>query len=224
MLYVLNWRPLKFRDENSAEEWIEESEMGIQSTNWSTESLFEKRHWFFAPWKQLETDLAAWRKEIRHVEVGFDSAFLHVHLQNFEIYTEQPLFFEGQNMISAPVNRWLRDAIASFKGTEKIIILMSPLQEVPIELDSFWEWFYSFQHRALYRFEWEPQHFLICRGAYIFYSKSEKLESFPEVMKSRHSMKEREWWLVKQLRALWSKLKLHLGDIPNGKTYRRSQV
>ncbi|MFO0150728.1 MAG: AAA family ATPase, partial [Microcystis sp.] len=36
---------------------------------------------------------------------------------------------------SAPVNRWLRDAIASFKGTEKIIILMSPLQEVPIELE-----------------------------------------------------------------------------------------
>ena len=36
---------------------------------------------------------------------------------------------------SAPVTRWLRDAIASFKGTEKIIILMSPLQEVPIELE-----------------------------------------------------------------------------------------
>ncbi len=36
---------------------------------------------------------------------------------------------------SAPVNRWLRDAIASFKGTEKIIVLMSPLQEVPIELE-----------------------------------------------------------------------------------------
>ncbi len=36
---------------------------------------------------------------------------------------------------SAAVNRWLRDAIASFKGTEKIIILMSPLQEVPLELE-----------------------------------------------------------------------------------------
>ncbi|NCR39382.1 MAG: AAA family ATPase [Microcystis aeruginosa W13-11] len=36
---------------------------------------------------------------------------------------------------SAPVTRWLRDAIASFKGTEKIIVLMSPLQEVPIELE-----------------------------------------------------------------------------------------
>lgn len=34
-----------------------------------------------------------------------------------------------------PTTRWLRDAIASFKGTEKIIILMSPLQSVPIELE-----------------------------------------------------------------------------------------
>ena len=36
---------------------------------------------------------------------------------------------------SPPVMRWLRDAIANFKGTEKIIILMSPLQEIPIELE-----------------------------------------------------------------------------------------
>lgn len=36
---------------------------------------------------------------------------------------------------SAAVMRWLRDAIASFKGTEKILVLMSPLQEVPIELE-----------------------------------------------------------------------------------------
>jgi SpoVK/Ycf46/Vps4 family AAA+-type ATPase len=36
---------------------------------------------------------------------------------------------------SAAVNRWLRDAIASFKGTEKIIVLMSPYQEIPIELE-----------------------------------------------------------------------------------------
>ncbi|MGK7927804.1 MAG: AAA family ATPase [Spirulina sp.] len=35
----------------------------------------------------------------------------------------------------AGVKRALRDAIASFKGTEKIIILMSPLQEIPIELE-----------------------------------------------------------------------------------------
>jgi SpoVK/Ycf46/Vps4 family AAA+-type ATPase len=36
---------------------------------------------------------------------------------------------------SAPVVRWLRDAIASFKGTQKTIILMSPVQEIPIELE-----------------------------------------------------------------------------------------
>jgi len=36
---------------------------------------------------------------------------------------------------SPAVTRWLRDAIASFKGTEKTIILMSPVQQVPIELE-----------------------------------------------------------------------------------------
>ncbi len=36
---------------------------------------------------------------------------------------------------SPEVVRWLRDAIASFKGTHKAIILMSPVQQVPIELE-----------------------------------------------------------------------------------------
>ncbi len=36
---------------------------------------------------------------------------------------------------SAAVTRWLRDAIASFQGTQKVIILMSPIQQVPIELE-----------------------------------------------------------------------------------------
>ena len=36
---------------------------------------------------------------------------------------------------SPPTTRWLRDAIASFKATEKIIILMSPIQQIPIELE-----------------------------------------------------------------------------------------
>lgn len=36
---------------------------------------------------------------------------------------------------SPPVTRWLRDAIASFKGTQKAIVLMSPVQTVPIELE-----------------------------------------------------------------------------------------
>ena len=35
----------------------------------------------------------------------------------------------------ATVTRLLRDAIASFKGTQKTIILMSPLQQIPIELE-----------------------------------------------------------------------------------------
>lgn len=36
---------------------------------------------------------------------------------------------------SPAVTRWLRDAIASFKGTQKAIILMSPVQTIPIELE-----------------------------------------------------------------------------------------
>lgn len=36
---------------------------------------------------------------------------------------------------NAEVTRWLRDAIAGFKDTYKTIILMSPLQNVPIELE-----------------------------------------------------------------------------------------
>ncbi|MBK4732062.1 AAA family ATPase [Oxynema sp. CENA135] len=36
---------------------------------------------------------------------------------------------------SPATTRWLRDAIASFKGTQKAIILMSPIQQVPIELE-----------------------------------------------------------------------------------------
>jgi SpoVK/Ycf46/Vps4 family AAA+-type ATPase len=36
---------------------------------------------------------------------------------------------------SPPVTRWIRDAIASFKGTEKVMILMSPYLQIPIELE-----------------------------------------------------------------------------------------
>jgi SpoVK/Ycf46/Vps4 family AAA+-type ATPase len=38
-------------------------------------------------------------------------------------------------MDSPAVTRCLRDAIASFKGTQKTIILMSPVQEIPVELE-----------------------------------------------------------------------------------------
>jgi SpoVK/Ycf46/Vps4 family AAA+-type ATPase len=37
---------------------------------------------------------------------------------------------------SADVTRWLRDAVAGFKGTHKNIILMSPVQQIPIELET----------------------------------------------------------------------------------------
>lgn len=46
------------------------------------------------------------------------------------------IFKDLHPFIEAPVTtRWLRDAIASFKGTQKTIILMSPLQLVPTELE-----------------------------------------------------------------------------------------
>jgi SpoVK/Ycf46/Vps4 family AAA+-type ATPase len=46
------------------------------------------------------------------------------------------IFKDLHPFVDAPATmRWLRDAIASFKGTEKIIILMSPIQQIPIELE-----------------------------------------------------------------------------------------
>jgi SpoVK/Ycf46/Vps4 family AAA+-type ATPase len=46
------------------------------------------------------------------------------------------VFKDLHPFIEAPATtRWLRDAIASFKGTQKTIILMSPVQQVPIELE-----------------------------------------------------------------------------------------
>ena len=46
------------------------------------------------------------------------------------------IFKDLHPFIDSPeVTRWLRDAIASFKGTQKIIILMSPVQHIPIELE-----------------------------------------------------------------------------------------
>ncbi len=46
------------------------------------------------------------------------------------------IFKDLHPFIDSPATtRWLRDAIASFKETQKTIILMSPLQTVPIELE-----------------------------------------------------------------------------------------
>ena len=46
------------------------------------------------------------------------------------------IFKDLHPFIEGPViTRWLRDAIASFKGSDKVIILMSPVQTLPIELE-----------------------------------------------------------------------------------------
>ena len=46
------------------------------------------------------------------------------------------IFKDLHPFVDSPnVTRSLRDAIASFKGTPKTIILMSPIQQVPIELE-----------------------------------------------------------------------------------------
>lgn len=46
------------------------------------------------------------------------------------------IFKDLHPFIDSPATtRWLRDAIASFKGKHKSIILMSPVQQVPIELE-----------------------------------------------------------------------------------------
>ncbi len=46
------------------------------------------------------------------------------------------IFKDLHAFIDSPeVTRWMRDAIASFKGTQKAIVMMSPFQQVPIELE-----------------------------------------------------------------------------------------
>lgn len=46
------------------------------------------------------------------------------------------IFKDLHPFIDSPATtRWLRDAVASFKGTQKTIVLMSPDQTVPIELE-----------------------------------------------------------------------------------------
>lgn len=46
------------------------------------------------------------------------------------------IFKDLHPFIESPATtRWLRDAIAGFKGTQKTIVLMSPVQQIPIELE-----------------------------------------------------------------------------------------
>ncbi|MEO0375111.1 MAG: AAA family ATPase [Cyanobacteria bacterium P01_A01_bin.17] len=52
--------------------------------------------------------------------------------QDDAIYVFKDLhpFFDSPEVV-----RWLRDAIATFKGTNRSIVLMSPIQQVPVELE-----------------------------------------------------------------------------------------
>jgi len=46
------------------------------------------------------------------------------------------IFKDLHPFIESPATtRWLRDAIAGFKGSQKTIVLMSPVQQIPIELE-----------------------------------------------------------------------------------------
>ncbi len=46
------------------------------------------------------------------------------------------LFKDLHPFVESPaIARWLRDAVAAFKGTDSAIVLMSPVQKVPIELE-----------------------------------------------------------------------------------------
>lgn len=73
------------------------------------------------------------RQTTRHNTVSAEAAI------GWVVRQEEPgifIFKDLHPFIEAPpINRWLRDAVASFKGTEKIVILMSPVQLTPIELE-----------------------------------------------------------------------------------------
>ena len=73
------------------------------------------------------------RQSMQHNTVSPEAAI------EWAIRQREPAIFIFKDLhpfiTSAPVMRWLRDAIASFKGTEKVAILMSPVQEIPLELE-----------------------------------------------------------------------------------------
>ena len=64
---------------------------------------------------------------------AFEFAIRHKDPAIFVFKDLHPFLQDGTG--SAEVVRWIRDAIAAFKGTRKTIILMSPFQQVPIELE-----------------------------------------------------------------------------------------
>ena len=64
---------------------------------------------------------------------AFEFAIRHKEPAIFVFKDLHPFLQDGTG--SAEVVRWIRDAIAAFKGTKKTIILMSPFQQIPIELE-----------------------------------------------------------------------------------------
>jgi SpoVK/Ycf46/Vps4 family AAA+-type ATPase len=77
-------------------------------------------------------EYAASQQKTHHNTISPEAAIEWVIRQDPGIF----IFKDLHPFISSPaVTRWLREAIASFKGTEKAIILMSPFHETPIELE-----------------------------------------------------------------------------------------
>ncbi len=64
---------------------------------------------------------------------AFEFAIRHRDPAIFVFKDLHPFLQDGTG--SAEVVRWIRDAIAAFKGTQKTILLMSPFQQIPIELE-----------------------------------------------------------------------------------------
>jgi hypothetical protein len=77
-------------------------------------------------------EYAATQQKTHHNTISPEAAIEWVIRQEPGIF----IFKDLHPFISSPaVTRWLREAIASFKGSEKAIILMSPYHETPIELE-----------------------------------------------------------------------------------------
>jgi SpoVK/Ycf46/Vps4 family AAA+-type ATPase len=109
------------------------------------EDRAEKEIAAIAQIKQQPRKLYVWTLTRGMVEYGQDRTTEHNTTLSPEaaivwtIRHKEPAIFIFKDLHpfkdSAAVTRWLRDAIASFQGTQKVIILMSPVQQVPIELE-----------------------------------------------------------------------------------------
>jgi SpoVK/Ycf46/Vps4 family AAA+-type ATPase len=76
------------------------------------------------------------RQNIQHNTVSAEAALKWViNQEESGIYIFKDLHPFLDSVSSATTVRYVRDAIASFKGTDKIIIMMSPFMQIPIELE-----------------------------------------------------------------------------------------